>query len=216
MVKAKLIAVTKPLHSDYGNTPEDLVSYCARVSNAENQQNFDTAEKLLQYCVRNEHWSIFEMVDATMEIKCPRDISRQIVRHRSFSFQEFSQRYSDKVEFCERQPRRQDNKNRQNSIDDLGVDKLQIYEQHEEAVKSAAKSAYEAMIKAGIAKECARVVLPEGLTMSRLFMKGSLRSWIHYLNVREGNGTQQEHVQVAKECRKELLKHFPMVLGVSN
>ncbi len=213
MISARLIAVTKPWEdATASSSSEEIISYCARVSNPSNQEKFDTSEKLLRYCIRNKHWSVFEMAAAIVEVKAPRDITRQLLRHRSFSFQEFSQRYSNEIEFCDREVRLQDHKNRQNSFetDDEGLE--WFWKDASEWVTEASKDAYEQAIENGIAKEVARVVLPEGLTMSTLYMSGTLRSYIHYLEVREGNGTQKEHIQLAKAIREAITPAFPVVM----
>lgn len=212
--EVRLIAMTNWLaNKDNGMIEiphaEDLIGYCARVSNPKNQENFDTSEKLLRYCIREQHWSIFEMVHVVMEIKTTRDIARQILRHRSFSFQEFSQRYakvSEPFEF--RETRLQDNQNRQNSIetDDPILD--QAWEDLQANVMWVAAENYKRALELGIAKEQARALLPEGLTPSTLYMAGSLRSWIHYCDLRRGNGTQKEHREVADQCWKLLLGEF--------
>ena len=184
------------------------------MSNPSNQNNYDTAEGLLKYCIRNQHWSIFEMVNAVVEVKAPRDITRQMLRHRSFSFQEFSQRYSDEIQFCDREVRMQDKTNRQNSIpcEDLNI--IKDFEEGTAAVTDALKDAYKRLRKLDVAKEVARVILPEGLTMSTMYVNGTLRSWLHYLEVREGNGTQKEHIELANKCRKVLEPVFPTVLEI--
>lgn len=215
-INARLIGLTQPTIEARIPNSEALVAYCARVSNPSNQDNFDTAEKLLKYCIRNKHWSVFEMVNAVVEVEAPRDITRQLLRHRSFSFQEFSQRYSDEIEFTDREFRRQDSKNRQNSIDDL----LSItrYEAEEAAwyVKDTAQIIYGNLRDMGVAKECARVVLPEGLTMSRLYVNGTLRSWLHYLEVRDDEGvTQWEHVQMARKIKEVLVPAFPTIFNLT-
>ena len=206
--KVKLIAMTKP---EDGSTTEDLISYCARVSNPKNQENYTTSSKLLKYLMNNQHWSPFEMVSITMEINTTRDIARQILRHRSFSFQEFSQRYADPTKdlgFVGREARLQDLKNRQNSIeiDDIGVSKQWLEVQDKLLIE--AKRSYDWAISNGIAKEQARAVLPEGLMMSRIYMAGTLRSWIHYCELRCENGTQKEHREVANSAKQELMEHF--------
>lgn len=193
-------------------TAQDIISYCARVSNPKNQENFNTSGKLLKYLINNDHWSPFEMVSLTLEIVTTRDIGRQILRHRSFSFQEFSQRYAEKGERFPtdeyREARLQDLKNRQNSIatdnDMLAANWLA----EQIKVENAALNAYNWAIKAGIAKEVARAVLPEGLTMSRMYMAGTLRSWIHFIDVRQGNGTQKETIDIALKCKKIILAEF--------
>jgi thymidylate synthase (FAD) len=186
------------------------------VSNPSNQDNFDTAEKLLNYCVKNKHWSVFEMVNAVVEVEAPRDITRQLLRHRSFSFQEFSQRYSDEIEFTTREFRRQDTKNRQNSVDDLNEDFRTDMEAEADTLAWTVGNLYEDMREGGVAKECARVILPEGLTMSRLYVNGTLRSWLHYLEVRDDPGvTQWEHVMLARKIKEVLVPAFPTVFNLT-
>lgn len=192
---------------------QELVAYCARVSNPANQFNSDTSEKLIRYLVRNAHWSPLEMVSACIEITTTRDIARQILRHRSFSFQEFSQRYADPVQeldFVLREARLQDSKNRQNSIETDNLALQSWWEEKQRRVIEECKNAYEWAIAKGIAKEQARAVLPEGLTVSRLLMNGTLRSWIHYIQLRSANGTQKEHILIAKEIANVITKIFPM------
>lgn len=209
MRTVKLISMSQPIESNL-ETAEDLISYCARVSNPSNQANTETSNKLLKYCVKNEHWSIFEMVHIVMEINTTRDIARQILRHRSFSFQEFSQRYADasQLGFTVREARLQDTKNRQNSIDT--TDKLlqRTWKIKQEQLISEVKLAYKWAIENGIAKEQARAILPEGNTNSRLYMAGTLRSWMHYCQLRMDNGTQKEHREIAKECWNILCDNF--------
>jgi thymidylate synthase (FAD) len=193
-------------------TPTDLVAYCARVSNPSNQLNSETAEKLIKYLVKHQHWSPLEMATMCLEIETTRDIARQILRHRSFSFQEFSQRYADPtkdLEFVTREARLQDPTNRQNSIS--GVDVMVQYEWdvRQRELLDHVKRVYKWAIDNNIAKEQARAVLPEGLTMSRMYMSGTLRSWIHYIQLRSGNGTQKEHMDIAKECAKVIAEVFP-------
>jgi thymidylate synthase (FAD) len=209
-MKVKLIGITKPVNESAEMfLPKDIISYCARVSNPANQNNHDTADRLLAYCVRNEHWSPFEMVNLTMEIETTRDIARQILRHRSFSFQEFSQRYAAVTDMSPpRESRLQDKKNRQNSIEHSDEYLMHTWNTLQEKFIEDAKEVYEWAIKNGIAKEQARVVLPEGLTMSRMYMNGTLRSWIHYCQLRMGNGTQKEHREVATECWKIITEQF--------
>jgi len=216
IVSAKLIAVTQPVVGTPASGPEDLVAFCARVSSPRGyEERGKDYEGLLKYCIRNKHWSVFEMCNAVVEVRAPRDISRQLLRHRSFSFQEFSQRYSDEIEFCERGFRRQDNKNRQNSYEDAHTQGLGQAKQ-EKAIKLA-KMEYKELRANEVAKECARVVLPEGLTMSTLYVNGTLRSWLHYLEVRDDPGvTQHEHVLLAREIRKALEPAFPTVLGMKH
>ncbi len=193
-------------------TPEDVLGYCARVSNPANQDNPDYSG-LLRYCIKNKHWSVFEMATAIVEVEAPRDISRQLLRHRSFSFQEFSQRYSDAIHFTEREFRAQDTKNRQNSKDELSVAHQLELKINSEKLKNKVEDLYFTAVETGVAKECARVFLPEGLTMSKLYVSGTLRSWIHYLDVRDDPGvTQHEHVMLARKIREALLPAFPITL----
>ena len=192
---------------------QELIAYCARVSNPANQLNTDTSEKLIRYLIRHQHWSPLEMVSACIEITTTRDIARQILRHRSFSFQEFSQRYADPTQdlgFVLRDARLQDTKNRQNSIAIDDADLQEQWERKQRLVIDAAKESYQWAIDHGIAKEQARSVLPEGLTESRLYMNGTLRSWIHFIELRSANGTQREHQDVAVACAKVIAKIFPM------
>jgi thymidylate synthase (FAD) len=196
----------------------ELVAFCARVSNPSNQGNKETSEKLIKYLIANKHWSPLEMVSLTLEIVTTRDIARQMLRHRSFSFQEYSQRYADPtkdLEFELRDARIQDPKNRQNSIDldfskheDRELDRL--WKEKQQGIIKASKDAYMWAITNGIAKEQARAVLPEGLIESRLYMAGTLRSWIHYIQLRSENGTQKEHIEVAKACAEAISKIFPL------
>jgi thymidylate synthase (FAD) len=205
---------------------QELIAYCARVSNPANQLNTETSEKLIRYLIRHQHWSPLEMVSACLEITTTRDIARQILRHRSFSFQEFSQRYADPTKdlgFVYRDARKQDNKNRQNSIEldiqNNDADRFLQYqwERMQENVIEQARTAYEWAIEKGIAKEQARAVLPEGLVESRLYMNGTLRSWIHFIELRSANGTQLEHQEVAVACAKVIATIFPMAVDlVSN
>lgn len=191
---------------------QELVAYCARVSNPSNQNNTATSQKLLRYLAREKHWSPFEMVSACLEIETTRDIARQILRHRSFSFQEFSQRYAEQAEFTLfREARGQDHKNRQNSIEIDNVDLKMEWLKKQAEVAVAVKDAYNWALENGIAKEQARAVLPEGNTKSRLYMNGTLRSWMHYIELRSGNGTQKEHQEVAIECGKVLSTIFPIM-----
>jgi len=197
---------------------ESFIAYCARVSNPANQDNPDS-EKLLKYLVKNKHWSPFEMVHVVMEINTTRDIARQILRHRSFSFQEFSQRYAEVQNFApNRETRRQDQKNRHNSIElDNGDEDFELnhmWNEWQNQIKADANEAYDWAIKNGIAKEVARSVLPEGLTMSRMYMSGSLRSWIHYCELRMANGTQKEHRLIAEQCWNVIVEQFPSLKTV--
>ena len=192
---------------------QELIAYCARVSNPANQLNTETSEKLIRYLIRHQHWSPLEMVSVCIEITTTRDIARQILRHRSFSFQEFSQRYADPTQdlgFVLREARLQDTANRQNSIAIDDPDLQEQWERKQRLVIDAAKESYQWAIEHGIAKEQARAVLPEGLTESRLYMNGTLRSWIHFIELRSANGTQREHQDVAVACAKVIAKIFPM------
>ena len=211
-MKVELISYSQPEVHFVENMTE-LVAFCARVSNPSNQNNKETSEKLIRYLIKNAHWSPLEMVSMCLEIETTRDIARQILRHRSFSFQEFSQRYADPtqdLDFVIREARLQDEKNRQNSIE-TDDKMLQIeWERAQKRVIFTAKKEYEWAIKNRIAKEQARAVLPEGLTVSRLYMNGTLRSWIHYIQLRSANGTQKEHMEIAKACAGVIAKVFPM------
>jgi len=213
-VTAKLVALTQPTLAVPVANSEALVAYCARVSNPANQDNPDY-EGLLKYCIRNKHWSVFEMANAVVEVEAPRDITRQLLRHRSFSFQEFSQRYSDEIEFTDRDFRRQDDKNRQNSVDDFHEDFLEDLSEEATSIIDDIRDTYLWMRGCGVAKECARVILPEGLTMSRLYVNGTLRSWLHYLEVRDDPGvTQWEHVLLARKIKSALTPAFPTIFGM--
>ena len=216
-MNVKLLSYSQPSEefADIGVADaQELIAYCARVSNPSNQLNTDTSEKLIRYLVKHQHWSPLEMVSACIEITTTRDIARQILRHRSFSFQEFSQRYADPTKdlsFVLREARLQDTKNRQNSI---GTDDKMLsieWERAQQRVIYAAKREYEWAIANGIAKEQARAVLPEGLIESRLYMNGTLRSWVHFIELRTGNGTQKEHMEIARECACAIHAIFPMV-----
>src|SRR6056300_957556 len=219
-MKTRLISYSQPpKNAMIGiDDAQDLIAYCARVSNPSNQMNNETAEKLIRYLIKHAHWSPLEMVSACVEIETTRDIARQILRHRSFSFQEFSQRYADPVkdlDFVVRDARIQDPKNRQNSISlDMDTDehrKLAFqWEVLQNKVIETAKDAYTWAVQMGIAKEQARAVLPEGNTVSRLYMNGTLRSWIHYIELRSGHGTQLEHIELAREIGKVIAEVFPM------
>jgi thymidylate synthase (FAD) len=198
---------------------QELIAYCARVSNPANQLNTETSEKLIRYLVKHQHWSPLEMVSACIEITTTRDIARQILRHRSFSFQEFSQRYADPTQdlaFVTREARLQDTKNRQNSIQTDDERLQRDWEHQQQQVIDYARSAYQWAVAKGIAKEQARAVLPEGLTESRLYMNGTLRSWIHFIELRSANGTQLEHQEVAKACAKVIAEIFPMTTDFVN
>jgi thymidylate synthase (FAD) len=219
-MKAKLISYSQPteeMRNEGLEDMQDLVAFCARVSNPSNQLNTETSEKLIRYLIKNAHWSPLETVSACMEVTTTRDIARQILRHRSFSFQEFSQRYSDPTKdlnFVLREARLQDTKNRQNSVeldDTLFAENLkEQWKWMQQDVIMASTKAYEWAVKHGIAKEQARAVLPEGLIESRLYVNGTLRSWLHFIEVRSGNGTQKEHMQVALACAEVIAKVFPM------
>lgn len=220
-MNVKLISYSKPspdLIKEGLYDVQELIAYCARVSNPSNQFNSETSEKLIRYLTKHQHWSPLEMVSACLEIETTRDIARQMLRHRSFSFQEFSQRYANptkELDFVLRPARRQDIQNRQNSIEiDVSNDSdrqlAYQWEMMQQRVIAEAKNAYEWAISKGIAKEQARVVLPEGLTISRLYMNGTLRSWVHYIELRSGNGTQKEHIEIAKACAEVISVCFPM------
>lgn len=192
---------------------QELVAFCARVSNPSNQFNTETSEKLIKYLIKHQHWSPLEMVSACLEIETTRDIARQILRHRSFSFQEFSQRYADPTKdlsFVLREARLQDTKNRQNSVENTNLALATWWEERQRRVIREAEEAYAWAIDNGIAKEQARAVLPEGLTVSRLYMNGTLRSWIHFIELRSANGTQKEHQEVARQCAKVIAEVFPL------
>jgi len=203
---------------------QDLVAYCARVSNPSNQANSETSERLIKYLIKHKHWSPLEMVSACIEVETTRDIARQLLRHRSFSFQEFSQRYADPTAelddaFVLREARMQDTKNRQNSVElDMSDEKQRLlayeWERSQNRVLYTVKKEYEWAIKNGIAKEQARAVLPEGLTVSRLYVNGTLRSWIHYIDLRDGNGTQKEHAEIARACAEVIAKVFPIIKSI--
>lgn len=203
--------------TSYSQTPEgknlqDIVAYCARVSNPSNQNNIETNEKLIRYLMNHQHWSPLEMVSICLEIETTRDIARQILRHRSFSFQEFSQRYAvADLGFEYKEARIQDHKNRQNSIETNNEDLQKEWEEKQSEFAKEAQTIYTWALENGIAKEQARAVLPEGMTVSRMYMNGTLRSWVHYIQLRSGNGTQKEHRQVALACAKAIEPIFPMI-----
>ena len=222
-MNVRLLSYSQPTEEfkSHGITDaQELIAYCARVSNPSNQFNTETSEKLIRYLVRHQHWSPLEMVSACCEITTTRDIARQILRHRSFSFQEFSQRYADPTAelddaFVLREARFQDTKNRQNSVDlDMNDEQQRLlayeWERAQKRVLYAVKKEYKWAIDNGIAKEQARAVLPEGLTVSRMYMNGTLRSWIHFIELRSANGTQKEHQEVARACAEVISKIFPM------
>lgn len=217
----KLLSYSQPT-AEFANLGiddvQELIAYCARVSNPSNQFNTDTSEKLIKYLIRHKHWSPLEMVSACLEITTTRDIARQILRHRSFSFQEFSQRYADPtsdLNFVVREARLQDTKNRQNSIETDDAELQKNWEFYQQRVTDVARGAYAWAIEHGIAKEQARAVLPEGLIESRLYMNGTLRSWIHFIELRSANGTQKEHQQVALECAKVISQVFPLAADLT-
>tara|TARA_B100001057_G_scaffold300088_1_gene300228 strand:- start:418 stop:1086 length:669 start_codon:yes stop_codon:yes gene_type:complete len=218
-MNVKLISYSQPVE-DYTHQHlrdvQDLVAFCARVSNPSNQMNKETSEKLIKYLIKHQHWSPLEMVSACLEIDTTRDIAHQIVRHRSFSFQEFSQRYANPEDMADtfqtREARLQDEKNRQNSIELSDESELHHdWRQKQREVIDKARSVYEWAIHNGIAKEQARVVLPEGCTKTRLYMNGTIRSWVHYIELRGANGTQKEHMEIAHACAKVISKIFPIM-----
>jgi len=215
-LKVRLISYSKPSREiiDEGlYDVQELIAFCARVSNPSNQFNTETSEKLIRYLVKNQHWSPLEMVSACIEIETTRDIARQILRHRSFSFQEFSQRYADPTKdlsFELKETRLQDPKNRQNSVENTNLAVATWWEERQKRVIREAEEAYAWAIENGIAKEQARAVLPEGLTVSRLYMNGTLRSWIHFIELRSANGTKKEHQLVAQQCAKVIAEIFPL------
>jgi thymidylate synthase (FAD) len=225
-MNVKLLSYSQPTEqfADMGiSDAQELIAYCARVSNPSNQLNTETSEKLIRYLVKHAHWSPLEMVSACLEITTTRDIARQILRHRSFSFQEFSQRYADPTQdlsFVVRAARKQDPKNRQNSIEleaTLGDQNLQEqWATKQRELIELAKSTYEWAVNHGIAKEQARAVLPEGNTVSRLYMNGTLRSWVHFIELRSGNGTQKEHQEIAVACAKVIAEIFPMAESLTS
>ena len=215
-MKVRLISYTQPDNIIGVDNAQELIAYCARVSNPGNQNNKETSEKLVKYLIKNRHWSPLEMVNACIEIETTRDIARQILRHRSFSFQEFSQRYADPTQdlaFETRDARLQDPKNRQNSIELSEEDRRlnEDFRMKQMLVWRRAQDTYEWAIKNGIAKEQARAVLPEGMTVSRLYMNGTLRSWVHYIDLRSANGTQLEHQEIAIACAYEIAQIFPLM-----
>jgi len=215
-MKVKLISVSKPSREMYDEgitDAQELIAFCARVSNPSNQFNLETSEKLIRYLTKHKHWSPLEMVSACLEIETTRDIARQILRHRSFSFQEFSQRYADPtkdLDFVIREARLQDTKNRQNSIVTNDTELNAWWDAQQKFIIENVRRIYSEAIKKGIAKEQARAILPEGNTVSRLYMNGTLRSWVHFIELRSGNGTQLEHMEVARECAKVIADVFPM------
>jgi thymidylate synthase (FAD) len=215
MIKTKLIAVTNPVVEGIEDA-KDLLAFCARISNPSNQFNMDTADKLVSYLLKYKHFSPFEMVNCVVEVECPRDIARQLLRHRSFSFQEFSQRYADVTalgdSFVIREARMQDTKNRQNSVKTDNQELMLEWNVKQQEILNLVEEYYNWAIVNGIAKECARVILPEGLTMSRLYVNGTIRSWLHYVEVRTEEGvTQQEHVELARLIAKVIAEAFPQI-----
>ena len=218
MTTVKLISYQNPTENLSKEGIQDalgLVAYCARVSNPSNQLNAETNEKLVKYLIKHQHWSPLEMVSACLEINTTRDIAHQIVRHRSFSFQEFSQRYANPTEmgdmFEYSEARLQDTKNRQNSVETNSPEVQIFWEEAQREVIELAEKEYKKAIKMGIAKEIARKILPEGLTKTRLYMNGTLRSWVHYIDLRSANGTQKEHMEIAKACAEVITKIFPRI-----
>ena len=215
-MKVKLISYSKPSRAMYEEgllDAQELVAFCARVSNPSNQFNMDTADKLIRYLIKNKHWSPLEMVSACLEVETTRDIARQMLRHRSFSFQEFSQRYADPtkdLDFVLRDARLQDTKNRQNSIETEDASLKVWWDAKQKFIIDTVKQTYAEAIEKGIAKEQARAILPEGNTVSRLYMNGTLRSWIHFIELRSANGTQKEHQEVALECARVIAEVFPL------
>ena len=216
-MKVRMVSYSKPSREMYDEgliDVQELVAFCARVSNPSNQFNTDTSEKLIKYLIKHQHWSPLEMVSACLEIETTRDIARQMLRHRSFSFQEFSQRYADPTKdlsFVLREARLQDTKNRQNSVENTNLALAAWWEERQKRVIEEAKNAYEWAITNGIAKEQARAVLPEGMTVSRLYMNGTLRSWVHYIHLRTEKGTQEEHRMIAALCGHAIEEIFPMM-----
>tara|TARA_Y100000768_G_C23936599_1_gene662889 strand:- start:714 stop:1385 length:672 start_codon:yes stop_codon:yes gene_type:complete len=217
----RLVSYSKPTEEfleDGISNVQELIAFCARVSNPSNQINNETSEKLINYLINNKHWSPLEMVSACIEIETTRDIARQILRHRSFSFQEFSQRYADPTKdlsFVTREARLQDTKNRQNSIETDDLELSKQWEKKQNDLIELAKETYIWAIQNGIAKEQARSVLPEGNTVSRMYMNGTLRSWVHYIELRSSNGTQKEHMDIAIAIAKVISKIFPMAKNLS-
>ena len=216
MLKVKLISYSKPhenISSEGLESIQDLIAFCARVSNPSNQYNKETSEKLINYLVKHKHWSPLEMASVCLEIETTRDIARQILRHRSFSFQEFSQRYADPtkdLDFVIREARLQDTENRQNSIDTTDPAIIAWWDAKQKFIVEYVKQTYKEAIEMGIAKEQARAILPEGNTISRMYVNGTLRSWVHFIDVRSGNGTQKEHMEIAREVACAIAEIFPM------
>ena len=211
-MKVTLKSISQPINIEGVNTAEEFIAYCARVSNPANQVNNETADRLIRYLIRNQHFSPFEMVHMTLEIETTRDIGRQILRHRSFAFQEFSQRYAEATQFTTREARLQDKKNRQNSIKTDDEFLQEEWQQRQDDLLIDAEAAYRWALDNGIAKEQARAVLPEGLTVTNMYMAGSLRSWIHYCDLRSANGTQLEHQEVAIAALDIMKEQFPNIV----
>jgi thymidylate synthase (FAD) len=215
-MNVRMISYSKPSREMYDEglmDVQELIGFCARVSNPSNQFNTETSEKLIRYLIKHKHWSPLEMVSACLEVETTRDIARQILRHRSFSFQEFSQRYADPtkdLDFVLREARLQDTKNRQNSVETSDAELKVWWDAKQKFLIDYVKATYAEAIEKGIAKEQARAILPEGNTVSRLYMNGTLRSWIHFIELRSGHGTQKEHMEVARECAKVIAEVFPM------
>lgn len=217
-MKAKLVSYSKAtpeFEAEGLDNLQELIAYCAKVSNPANQINKETSKRLIKYLIKHQHWSPLEMVNATLEIETTRDIAHQIVRHRSFSFQEFSQRYADPTTmedwYTMREARLQDTKNRQNSIETNDIDLTIEWFKRQSEVQQASERAYRWAIDNNIAKEQARVVLPEGMTKTRLYMNGTIRSWVHYIELRGANGTQKEHLEIAHACAKIIAEIFPLI-----
>ena len=216
-MKVKLISYSKPsdeLLAAGIEDVQDLIAFCARVSNPSNQLNTETSEKLISYLVKHKHWSPLEMTSVCMEVETTRDIARQFLRHRSFSFQEFSQRYADPtkdLDFVIREARLQDDKNRQNSVEVNDIELQRWWDWEQRRLLWMIKKSYAEAIKKGIAKEQARAILPEGNTVSRMYVNGTLRSWVHYCELRSSNGTQKEHMEIARECAKVISEVFPLI-----
>ena len=213
MNKVKLRAMTQPEEDSGIPDASGLIAYCARVSNPDNQGNYETAPRLIDYLIKNAHWSPLEMVNLVFEIDCPRDIARQILRHRSFSFQEFSQRYAETTQLgmTTREFRLQDQKNRQNSIEMEDDELKNQWEAKQKQIQHEIVMAYKWALENNMAKECARVILPEGMQMTRMTMNGTLRSWLHYLDLRQANGTQKEHTEIAMLMKPIIAKKIPIV-----
>ena len=220
-MQVRLVSYAQPTEDfskDGVDNAQELIAYCAKVSNPSNQINKETSERLIRYLIKNAHWSPLEMVNACLEVETTRDIARQMLRHRSFSFQEFSQRYANPtkdLDFILREARLQDPKNRQNSIEVNDLDLQSKWNQLQNDVIDKAKTAYKWAVENGIAKEQARVVLPEGNTVSRLYINGTLRSWIHYIDLRSAHGTQKEHIEIAKACAEVIAQIFPMAKDIN-